>query len=295
MNVFEWTVQSAICLLKKRYGQMVVSTGGFGNRVFDGIAIIDRTNQLSTNLEEGLRQHSPQYVVCHSSIATEVLNLTDGMDIRVGIKITESSFAHADLSFPAGSRVHLFCEEQWIVQSVHSNLGMKPILVRPIVLPWISRVQHKTNPDRIVCFCNQSSSAGLAASKISFDQIGHEPIFMTRGTTESREIPQMPYMIYRQAVLLVIDSRTVACVSHLVLEAILNEVPVVIDGEYLGEEWQAFTLQVKDRDNEIEWASRIQECIHPSAQAVMRERLHHNAIVVHNCFQSADSYNELLS
>ncbi|MCD4654932.1 hypothetical protein K8T06_13480 [bacterium] len=295
MSLIEWTLHSSICTLKKRYGQAVVCKGGLGSRVFDGITVLDEVDSLSANLISGLQQFCPHHLVCHSSIAKDVVKVTTKFDVKVVVKLTESSFNNDGFYSCNVNDLHFFCEDRWILEAAYSKWGISSTLVRPIALPWILRARYKTNIGQILYVGSSSSPAYKAVTRVSINRNRRVVFFTNPENPGVLGRAQMLNAIYGRADALVVDSRNGDCVSYIVLGAILNEIPVIIGGNNGAEEWLNMVIQVDDPNNEVEWNSRIEEILCFPTPLVSQKRLREYVDVICRRWQSVDAYREMLS
>lgn len=296
MSPLAWTLQGAIGSLKKRYGQIVVSAAGFGNRVFDGVPVVDGSDCLRRELKTALRLLRPQHLVCHISTAAEVVEIAARVNARVIVKLTESSLTQAPPPLSSGCRdVRFFCQEQWIAHRAWSTWGIRPALVNPIVLPWVSKATYEVTREHILYLGNCAAPAGRAAASFAARQTGRELLLLTDVSANTQQRMRMPHLLYASACLLVVDARSADCVSHFVLGAILNEVPVLLGGEECAEEWHEMVVRVDNPHDELEWEYCIQDVLCHSSQVGARRLRSKHATEVGTHWQSADSYSNLLS
>jgi glycosyltransferase involved in cell wall biosynthesis len=305
----EWSAFASISLLKRSYGQCVVAATGHGTRVLDGIPVLEA--QGKADLRRMVAHFRPQFVAVQGLLSSHAMSVA----LDTGCVVVYFIRAKTSLDFSTlvdEKRFRAVANSQWIGAWFNEAWGIRPIILHPPVLPWlvvstyctpryvthvgdiqvkgggrVARIAaHLPDVEFLVTRSWPALRNGDGWSQERITQLqagdGAETTFEPR-IADFSELPNVtvrwPYLwpkaLFAQTEILLVASKWREPYGRIVVEGLLNKLPIVVSPEANNERWSDLVYHVDDGDDSQAWVECIRRIRHeghdPAKAAAIRE------------------------
>lgn len=292
----EWSMQANACLLKRHFGQIILTWTQYGNRVFDGIPIIELTGGLN-DFNKIIEWYQPHFIAIQGTQSKKIF------DVMSRYKINTVYFIRAltNLDFEyylANLNLRIVANSEWIADWFFKTWKTKTIILHPVVIPWVSVANNK-NPNMVTHVGDAKVKGGERIYKIAKSLQDEKflitkswPAFRKDGKWDRNKIKlleetdgavtafetdfenfsllsnvryTMPFLdpkaLYSQSKIILVASTWKEPFGRVILEAILNSIPVVVSPEAYDKRWHGLVYKIENGDDIEEWCKLIKKII----------------------------------
>ena len=289
----EWSAFANISLLKNHFGQCVLASTGHGSRVVDGVAILEIKNSPVEAIRCAIRRFRPRFVATQGLHARDAVRQALDHDcIAVYFLRAQTGLDFSEIV--ADPRFRVVANSSWMGKWFSDTWKLSPVLLHPPVLPWLTVSDHsgafvshvgdvrvkggervariaKALPNRkfLVTRSWPALRAGDAWDAERIRQLhegdGAHAVFEPE-IVSFDGMPNVtvrwpclwPKAFYAQTKILLVASKWREPYGRVVVEGLLNGLPVIVSPEANNESWAHMVYQVEDGDDPKAWAACIQ-------------------------------------
>lgn len=140
----EWSLRSNSCLLKDDFGQIILSNSKYENRVVDSIPILECKNDIENIFYKTCQWYKPDYIATQGPYSKTIIEIS----IKMSLKVIYFLRAKSNLNFNkylAYSNFKVVANSEWMVDWFEDRYIHKPMLLYPIVIPWMVTAKKTLN------------------------------------------------------------------------------------------------------------------------------------------------------
>ena len=291
----EWSAMANVSLLKEQFGHIILVGAGHGARVIDGVPVFECRDKVDEEINTAIRDFDPHFIAAQGFYAKTALERSLEND-RIAVYFLRAETTMDFSDFIVNPRFRVVANSEWMCEWFSQAWGVKPIQLYPIVLPWLVVDKEHECGDYVAHVGDANVKGGTRVLEIakrlpaiSFlvtrswpalrtgdnwraDRIqqlqscdGSKTSFETNITNYS-ETPNVkvispllaPCAFYQKTRLLLVASKWREPYGRVVIEALLNGLPVIISPEVHNEAWSDMVYKVKDGDDIEEWVALIE-------------------------------------
>lgn len=294
----EWSLMGNACLMKQNYGQLILVHREYGNRVIDGIPVLECDLNSPQEFYRFVKFFDPGYVATQGLYSRQVIELCLPLKIHVVYLLR----AQTQLDFSNYLKSGYFtvvANSKWMAEWFQQKWDISPRILNPVVLPWLVAKDGPRKPEYITHVGDAEVKGGERVLKIA--KVMHNEKFLVtrswpalRNNEKWREdrIKQLkngdgandnfepvlanledvlnvrlewpfldPSALYRKTKILLVASKWKEPYGRVVIEGLLNGLPVIVGPEVQNDIWSDLVYFVDNPDNPEEWRKLIVEIL----------------------------------
>jgi|SaaInlLV_10m_DNA_2_1039722.scaffolds.fasta_scaffold16019_2 glycosyltransferase involved in cell wall biosynthesis len=290
----EWSLMGNACLMKNNYGQLILVHKEHGNRVIDGIPVLECNLNSPSEILRFIRRFDPGVVATQGLYARPVIEQCLNLEVHVVYFLR----AKTQLDFSNYLKNEFFtvvANSKWMTGWFKQKWGISPCLLNPVVLPWVVTKESPRKPEYITHVGDADVKGGGRVLKIA-KELSNERFLVTRSWPAFRNnekwredrIGQLkngdgaksnfepvladfngapnvrlewpfldPSALYRQTKILLVASKWREPYGRVVIEGLLNGLPVIVSPEVQNDIWSDLVYHVNNPEDPKEWSSVI--------------------------------------
>jgi len=290
----EWSLMGNTCLMKQNYGQLILVHGERGNRVIDGIPVLECDLNSPQEISQFIKLFDPE------SVATQGLYSRQVIELCLPLKIPVIYFLRAQTrldfsNYLKSKHFAVVANSKWMAEWYQQKWNTSPRLLSPVILPWLVVKDGPRKPEYITHVGDAEVKGGGRVLKIA-KEMPNEKFLVTRswpalrnnrGWREDRikqlkngdgandnfepvlanfenvlnvrlEWPFLdPSALYHKTKILLVASKWKEPYGRVVIEGLLNGLPVIVGPEIQNNMWSDLVYYVDNPDNSEEWRKLI--------------------------------------
>ncbi len=294
----EWSLMGNACLMKHKFGQLILVHKEHGHRVVDGIPVLECDLNSHIEILRFISDFDPCFV------GTQGLYTRSVIEQCLSLKVPVVYFLRAKTqldfsSYLMDERFTVVANSEWMVEWFQQKWGVLPRLLTPVVLPWVVAKGGPRKLEYITHVGDVNVKGGDRVFEIA-KELPREKFLVTQswpalrddGRWRTDRIKQLqegdgandnfepvvtnfeglpnvrvekpfadPSALYRQTKVLLVASKWHEPYGRVVVEGLLNGLPVIVGPEVQNDAWKDMVYQVSDPNNPREWVSVIRSIL----------------------------------
>lgn len=296
----EWSLLGNACLMKRNFGQLILVHKEHGNRVVDGIPVLECDLNSYDEKLRFISEFNPCFVATQGLYAKSVIEQC--MNLKIPVVYFLRAKTRLDFSkYLTDERFKVVANSKWMVEWFQQKWGVFPCLLDPVILPWLVAKEGPKKPEYITHVGDAYVKGGGRVVEIA-RELSEEKFLVTRswpalrlkdtgqwrkdrirqlqngdGANNNFEpvlvnfdgIPNIrvewpfldPSALYRQTKILLVASKWKEPYGRVVIEGLLNNLPIIVGPEVQHYAWSDLVYHINNPDNPKEWALVINKIL----------------------------------
>lgn len=294
----EWSLMGNACLMKQNYGQLILVHREHGNRVIDGVPVLECDLNSPQEIYRFIKLFDP------GSVATQGLYSRQVIELCLPLKLPVVYFLRAQTQLDFSNYMKskdftVVANSKWMTEWYQQKWNISPRSLNPVVLPWLVAKDGPRKPEYITHVGDAEVKGGERVLKIA-KVMPNEKFLVTRswpalrnnGKWREDRIKQLkngdgandnfepvlanfenvlnvrlewpfldPSALYRKTKILLVASKWKEPYGRVVIEGLLNGLPVIVGPEVQNDIWSDLVYYVDNPDNPEEWRKLIVEIL----------------------------------
>lgn len=290
----EWSLMGNACLMKQNYGQLILVHMEHGNRVIDGIPVLECDLNSPPEIYQFIKRFNPGSVATQGLYARQVIEQC--LPLKVPVVYFLRAKTQLDFSnYLKNEHFTVVANSKWMAEWFKQKWGISTRLLNPVVLPWLVAKEGPRRPEYITHVGDTDVKGGERVFKIA-KELPKEKFLVTRswpalrnnGKWREDRIKQLksgdgandnfepvlasfegalnvrlewPFLdhsaLYRKTKILLVASKWKEPFGRVVIEGLLNGLPVIVGPEVQNDMWSDLVYHVDNPDDPAEWGKVI--------------------------------------